>query len=305
MAYKKTWNDIPVQYRQLVFFTSGAGSHATTTADALRDLEEASITNHQGFVCYDPEKQWIVIAMRGTANEHDMLADASAALAKIPGVYRAEAHAGFVDIYVRCRDQILTALASFFRRYPGCKNIFITGHSLGGALAQICAVDLITLANDASISPPDETLDQYKGVSAGLERSQIDLVTVESPRALTQATVQILREREFYDDILTNSLRLYARDDPVPYLPLYDMGFIHIGRGICYNAGETPNIEDYLTGMHMSIRAQEHFLKTVIEHLATSPEKYVYVSGGGKLSEKQKERIKKSKKHHRFMARIW
>ena len=46
-------------------------------------------------------------------------------------------HRGFTNIYASARGQVMSAL----NRLPAHKTLFITGHSLGGALATLCAVD--------------------------------------------------------------------------------------------------------------------------------------------------------------------
>lgn len=81
----------------------------------------------------------IVVAFRGTQSETDWLANANAyqtSYAFAPG--RGKVHHGFMDIYESCREQILHTLLSFSAN----SNIYITGHSLGAALAVINALDI-------------------------------------------------------------------------------------------------------------------------------------------------------------------
>ncbi|MCF8010483.1 MAG: lipase family protein [Clostridiales bacterium] len=52
-------------------------------------------------------------------------------------------HAGFLSIYVTCRNKVLSVL----RRVSASKKLYITGHSLGGALALISAPDIAVNTN--------------------------------------------------------------------------------------------------------------------------------------------------------------
>ena len=81
----------------------------------------------------------IVVAFRGTQSEIDWLANADAYQTRYsfaPG--SGKIHRGFLDIYKSCREQIITTLLSL----PASSNIYITGHSLGAALAVINALDI-------------------------------------------------------------------------------------------------------------------------------------------------------------------
>lgn len=81
----------------------------------------------------------IVIAFRGTSSPVDWIADMIARQQKFPFVRNAGwTHEGFTAIYRSARKQIFAIL----NRLPGHKKLYITGHSLGGALATLCAIDV-------------------------------------------------------------------------------------------------------------------------------------------------------------------
>jgi triacylglycerol lipase len=81
----------------------------------------------------------IVIAFRGTSSPFDWMADMIARQQKYPFVRNAGwTHEGFTAIYRSARKQIFTIL----NRLPEHKKLYITGHSLGGALATLCAIDV-------------------------------------------------------------------------------------------------------------------------------------------------------------------
>ena len=76
-----------------------------------------------------------VIAFRGTDDPADWLANLNVLSVATP---HGEMHKGFADAYRTLKAPILDSL----RENPP-KRLWVTGHSLGGALAVVCAYDLI------------------------------------------------------------------------------------------------------------------------------------------------------------------
>lgn len=96
-----------------------------------------AITEWFGFIVESDSN--IVVAFRGSASAPDFIADASALQVEYNFIPLAgKTHAGFTLIYSSFRDQIISEL----QKLPYSKNIFITGHSLGGALAVLNAADI-------------------------------------------------------------------------------------------------------------------------------------------------------------------
>lgn len=92
-----------------------------------------------GFIA-ESDKQ-IVIVFRGTHTTSDWISDAIASQTAYP--YAKEGglvHQGFLDIYRSARKQIIASLTKLSSQ----KTLYITGHSLGGSLAALCAVDVAT-----------------------------------------------------------------------------------------------------------------------------------------------------------------
>lgn len=85
-----------------------------------------------GYVaCYE---DMMVIAFRGTDDIQDWLINLNRFAVKTP---HGEIHKGFYNAYQSLKPQILGSLKE---KQP--KHLWITGHSLGGALALVCAYDL-------------------------------------------------------------------------------------------------------------------------------------------------------------------
>jgi hypothetical protein len=76
-----------------------------------------------------------VIVFRGTDDARDWIASLNRFTVDTP---HGKAHRGFYDAYQRLKPQIIAIL-----RQNDEKHVWITGHSLGGALAVLCAYDLI------------------------------------------------------------------------------------------------------------------------------------------------------------------
>jgi len=111
------------------------------------------------------------------------------------------------------------------------KKTFFTGHSLGGALAILAYVQLSQI--------------KYK-----------TCVTFGSPRVFTSDLTNNLYILE------DNIYRYEALGDPIPYLPLYAMGYRHIGHEIAFGnffdinflslkkQGESHSMENYIKEFH-------------------------------------------------------
>jgi triacylglycerol lipase len=81
----------------------------------------------------------IIVAFRGTSSATDWISDVIASQAKYKCVKGAgQSHRGISDIYYSVRDQIIPVLGELSED----KTLFITGHSLGGALATLCGLDV-------------------------------------------------------------------------------------------------------------------------------------------------------------------
>ena len=105
-----------------------------------------------GIFVYDSEKNLVVISFRGTKENVDAITDVTVATksfqTKVPGqfqlneTFKMKVHSGFINAFDSVKDQIDDLLT----HVPEGADILITGHSLGGALAQLCAAYYAHLA---------------------------------------------------------------------------------------------------------------------------------------------------------------
>jgi triacylglycerol lipase len=129
----------------------------------------------------------IIIAFRGTSSASNWIADAIATQQKFKWAKDAGlTHRGFTGIYGSARRQIHSAL----RQLPEDRTLYLTGHSLGAALATLCAMDLAANTNRVPI-----------------------LFTFGSPRVGDPDFVQAFAKQ------VPNSYRIHNEFDPVTHIP--------------------------------------------------------------------------------------
>jgi len=140
-----------------------------------------------------------VLAFRGTEDLSDWMVDAEAIKREyalslstfaVPG---GKVHAGFLRRWEMIRSAVMAVLGQ-----P--QPLTITGHSLGGAMAALCAIEL-----DAKGWP-------------------VQVVTFGAPRVGDSDFVRLL------DHNLNNYTRIENWADPVPWVPTYTRGWRHAGK---------------------------------------------------------------------------
>lgn len=132
----------------------------------------------------------VVLVFRGTLSMEDWMTDLNfrqtePSFLETPGAQLV--HTGFDTLYATMRDNVYAALEGAF---PNAERVFVTGHSLGGALATLCAMDL-----------------------ASNTKHKVICYTYGSPR------VGNVRFAEAYQAALPNSVRVWNRYDTIPDLP--------------------------------------------------------------------------------------
>ena len=154
----------------------------------IKNIEAKALgkTELFGFIIESPED--IVVAFRGTDSDSDIIADLEflqVLFFLVPDA--GKTHAGFTFIYFTCHNQLIDTL----HELPADKTLYITGHSLGAALATLNALD----------------------VSANTDFKQIVMCNFASPRVGNPDFVGK------YNSRLTNSVRFVNVYDVIPMLP--------------------------------------------------------------------------------------
>lgn len=168
---------------------------------------EDTKTNTQGFVLFNSGE--LIVSFRGTQQLQDWLTDFNAFHMIYPYDNldtKIMVHRGFMMAYLSVR-KIIHCLVDNYSK--SIKTITCTGHSLGGALATLCAVDM-----------------QYNF------KYPVQCYASGNPMVGNKYFVKS------YDRRVPNTTRTYMRKDPVPYLPpkwfekqTYE-GYTHCGNGI-------------------------------------------------------------------------
>lgn len=198
------------------------------------DKSNPTMDNVKGYVAYTPEKNWMVVAFRGTANVNDWIADMdSAQISQGAGV---TVHAGFDGEYQSCYLSMFSLIDKVKLQCPNIR-IFLIGHSLGGAMATLAAHDLANLNYDIAA-----------------------VVTYGSPRVYNHIGAKV------YNTALADrTYRLTNNNDIVPHLPTWWMGYRHIGTRV--------KVEAPTTGKSLWLKIREYLFGTVEDHLLVNYER--------------------------------
>ncbi|KAF8245824.1 alpha/beta-hydrolase, partial [Wilcoxina mikolae CBS 423.85] len=182
------------------------GSEVTCPRNICPTIQKNSVTtaiefsegfaDTTGIIALDRTTNSIVLAFRGSHSVRNWLTDFAAGLKSIPWCSGCKVHEGFYSAYMDEAAEIFSTIKSLKQANPTYR-IVTTGHSLGGALAQLAAADL-----------------RGKGY-------QVTAYTYGSPRIGNDKLCSFISNQG-------GNYRVTHMDDPVPRLPLMLMGYQHV-----------------------------------------------------------------------------
>jgi hypothetical protein len=149
-------------------------------------------------------------------------------------------HAGFWGSYNRLRERVHATVLRELLTNPG--ELIVTGHSLGGALATICAYDL------AAFTLPAVNAQLLREDAIPLPPLQV--YTFGSPRVFSPHFAHK------FDHAVPQCFRIICDGDVVPNVPTVWMGYSHCGLAVYidnYGAGSVL-VEPSTLEMHLQIR---------------------------------------------------
>ncbi|KAI9253438.1 catalysis At the Interface: the anatomy of A conformational change in A triglyceride lipase [Phascolomyces articulosus] len=174
------------------------------TCDQAKNLEivdtfTTSVYDTNVLVARGDADQTIYVAFRGSASLQNWIADFTGTPVSYSGVTGAMVHLGFQQSYQEVQKQLIALINKELEVNPSY-TVAITGHSLGGATALLCALDL------------------YKQ-----DVKNLKLVTQGQPRT---------GNKKFAEYVVQTGIpykRAVHASDPVPHTPDTLLGFYHAG----------------------------------------------------------------------------
>jgi len=160
---------------------------------------------------YDTIYNSIFIGFRGSSNIQNWISDIKIILIHPYADNSIAVDKGFYDLYDILKPDVMSIISDMTRKY-GTKKLFITGHSLGGALATISAFDIMY-----NVFPYDVSY----------------IITFGSPR------VGNVYFSDYFNAYSIYSKRITHYYDIVPHVPEEFLGYKHISNEIWYNEDNT------------------------------------------------------------------
>jgi len=172
-------------------------------------IQDSTHDTH-GYIGYQTNEEAITVVYRGSESVDNWLSDLDAILTTYPLCDGCEVHKGFYTAEQAVLPGVKKEVLRLQTIYPGF-GVFVTGHSLGAALATLTAADLSV---------------------AGIRN--LHLFNYGSPRVGNTAFA------DFYPTIVTNRHRVTHHKDIVPHSPMHER-FTHIS-GEYYEATDTVSV---------------------------------------------------------------
>ncbi|CBZ36652.1 lipase, putative [Leishmania donovani] len=205
-------------------------SNATPDFHVFNIYENTS-TGNVGYSGVDHDAERIVVAFRGTYNTVNWLQNLDFWLTPYPhpGCGKGcKIHRGFYSAYSSLRTQMIEDVLLLHARYP-FYTLFITGHSLGGAMAMLAAVELTTW-NMLEADVLGKDVQSRGAVSPPLHLAPVELYTFGEPRVgngyFSNWSLSVLTRKR--------SFRLTHARDPVPHVPPRTFTYVHMPREVWY-----------------------------------------------------------------------
>jgi predicted lipase len=167
-----------------------------------------------GYVAVRKPTEELIVSFRGSDSFANWLYNLYISLDRVPWIYTvyqpeetAKVHEGFLLSYESVRREVLSHVSSAVEEYPGY-SVKVIGHSLGGALANLCALDL-------------------RGVLS--QEVAVRLMTYESPRVGDANFARLMRYQ--FPNAL-DRLRVTNGHDIVVHMPPYDLDYHHAAQEV-------------------------------------------------------------------------
>lgn len=192
-------------------------------ATVIGSVLNTTFLNMEGYVAVDTVRKEIVVAFRGSSSVRNWMADLDFVQVSCDYTDGCRVHDGFKDSWNEISESVLDYVEQAFASYPSY-TLAVTGHSLGGAVGTIAAVELRNLGHDC------------------------DLYTYGSPR------VGNLAFAEYVTNQPGTEYRATHYDDPVPRLPpIWLSGYYHTSPEFWLESGPNTDVDYAISGVDMCL----------------------------------------------------
>lgn len=170
------------------------------------------------------EEGTLYVTFRGTYSKDDALIDGDFTKLECNFLGGKCVHRGFLNRYLQLQEGMKKLIREKVHDYnKDIKKIVVTGHSLGGALSTLAALDF---------------QQDQKFIFEGSSKSKkipVNLITFCSPRVLSFEAYDYVMEHNkiFPQDGENSAVRIYRHGDVVASIPLGSMGYKHFGEVYC------------------------------------------------------------------------
>ena len=220
-SYDPTFSKHCTELAQSTYCVSSPEQWNCITCDSTIKLdyvvEENGVRALQG---YDSTTQSLFVAFRGSASIQNWIDNIKVSQITPYDDESIGVEKGFYKSYNYLKVDLFDNLSILSKKY-GTRNILITGHSLGAAMATLMTYDIITLFPSYVVT---------------------HLITFGSPRVGNSKFVESFNEQ--YENVYYRITHYY---DMVPHVPEEFMGYLHISNELWYNEVNTDFIicDDY------------------------------------------------------------
>jgi hypothetical protein len=182
-----------------------------------------------GYAAALPGGAGAVLGFRGTEGILDWILDFDfiPTPPEFPACPGCEVHEGFYRAWEALRGQAVAALAALGAGGASGLPVFVTGHSLGGAMANLAAFELA--ATGYTVAPVLYNFGQPRVGNPAYSAAYEAVVTNRTAAAASAGR----------DGAGTHSYRVVHHQDPVPQLPPQAFGFRHSPAEVWYNEAAT------------------------------------------------------------------
>jgi predicted lipase len=206
----------------------------------LIDLQGVSTRVVIGKACASPTT--LVIAFRGSANAENWTQNRRIELVPVPSIIipaskasnqLPKVHQGFLTTYQDIQKPLLEFLRSYLKeqKTPDIRRLIFTGHSLGGCLATLAAMEVRSQMELSSLD------------------FQYQVQTFGAPRCGNHHWVQQVNRN------IGNIRRQVEKEDAIALIPGRSLGYAHVGKEWFWN-GNTMQRCDFQENEQCSLGSQ-------------------------------------------------